>query len=153
VFLLKKGLTEQRLSAQPKPSYERPITLDVLFLQVLQETAPFTDQLQKAPPRMEIVLVLAHVLGKVPDTLREDRDLNLRRPRVAVLDLVLLNYCVFILCYRQLLLSPLCSVVLSIHLYSRAYATTCINLATGHRPRPLPHDATRLRDIPRYLHS
>src|SRR5918993_657688 len=151
VFPLKKGLIEQRLSAQPKPSYERPITLDVLFLQVLQETAPFADQLQKTSPRMKIVLVLAHVLRKVPDALRQDRDLNLWRPRVAVLVRVLLNYCVFILCYRQLLLSPLCFVVLSIHFASRAYATTCINLETGHRPKPLTHDATCLRDIPRYL--
>ena len=113
MFLLKKGSTEQRLSAQPEPTYERPVTLDVLFLQVLQETAPLTDQLQKPSPRMEIMLVLAHVLCEVPDALRQDRDLDLWRTRVAILDRVLLNYCVFVLCYRRLLLSPLCSVTLS----------------------------------------
>src|SRR5215207_5021467 len=97
-------------------SSERPVTLDVLFLQVFQETTPLANQLQKAPPRMEIVLVLAHVLCKVPDAVRQYRNLNLWRTRVAVLGRVLLNYRVFILSYRQLLSSPLCSVVLSIRL-------------------------------------
>src|ERR687890_673451 len=116
VLLLKERFDRRCLSAQPKPSYERPVTLDVLFLQVFQETTPLADQLQKAPPRMEIVLVLAHVLCKVPDAVRQYSDLNLRRTRVAVLGRVLLNYRVFILSYRQRLSSPLCSVVLSIRL-------------------------------------
>src|SRR5215217_7830688 len=116
VLLLKERFDRRCLSAQPKPSYERPVTLDVLFLQVFQETTPLADQLQKAPPRMEIVLVLAHVLCKVPDAVRQYRNLNLRRTRVGVLGRVLLNYRVFILSYRQLLSSPLCSVVLSIRL-------------------------------------
>jgi hypothetical protein len=56
---------------------------------------------------MEIVLVLTHVLGQVPDARREHRDLDLGRPRVTVVGRVLPDYFVFVLYYRQLLCSSL----------------------------------------------
>src|ERR671912_3042291 len=38
-------LVELRLAAQAQPAYEAPVTLDVLFLQVLQEPATLADHL------------------------------------------------------------------------------------------------------------
>jgi hypothetical protein len=102
-------LVELRLAAQAQPTYEAPVTLDILFLQVLQEPATLADHLQETPPRMEIVLVLAHMLGQVPDAAGEQRDLYLRRTRVAVLGRVLPDYFVLVLYYRQLLCSSLLS--------------------------------------------
>jgi hypothetical protein len=109
-------LVELRLAAQAQPAYEAPVTLDVLFLQVLQEPATLADHLQKSPPRVEIVLVLAHVLGEVPDAAGEQRDLYLRRTRVAVMGRVLRDYFALILYYRQLLCSSLLSYCLNLFL-------------------------------------
>ncbi len=105
-----------RLAAQAQPTYEAPVTLDVLFLQVLQESSALADHLQETSPRMEIVLVLAHVLGQVPDAAGEQRNLYLRRTRVAVLGRVLPDYFVLVLYYRQLLCSSLLSYSLNLFL-------------------------------------
>src|SRR5215210_5872022 len=71
--------------------------------------------------------MLAHVLGQMPDARREQRDLHLGRPRITVLSRVLPHYLffvLFVLYYRQLLSSPLCSVILSTYFSSHIYATT-----------------------------
>jgi hypothetical protein len=109
-------LVELRLAAQAQPAYEAPVTLNVLFLQVLQEPAALPNHLQEPPPRMEIVLVLTHVLGQMPDAAGEQRDLYLRRPRVAFVGRVLRDYFVLILYYRQLLCSSLLSYYLNLFL-------------------------------------
>jgi len=97
-----KGRLTLALAAQAELRNERPVTFDVLVLQVLQETTPLAHQLQEPPPRMEIVLVFAQMLGEVPDARREQRDLHLGRPRVAIVRRVLLDYSLFVLYYRQL---------------------------------------------------
>ena len=56
---------------------------------------------------MEIVLVLAHVLGQMPDARGEQRDLYFGRPRVAILGRVFPHYLFFIHYYRQLRFSSL----------------------------------------------
>jgi hypothetical protein len=109
-------LVELRLAAQAQPAYEAPVTFDVLLLQVLQEPAALANHLQETPPRMEIVFVLAHVLGHVPDTAGEQRNLYLRRTRVAVVGRILPDYFVLILYYRQLLCSSLFSYCLNLFL-------------------------------------
>ncbi len=92
---------------------------------------------------MEIVLVNAQVLREVLYTTSEHRDLNFRRPRVALVGRVLLDYQVFVLDYRQLLSSPLCSLVsqpvsLFIYMLPRA-SNALINHFLG------------LHDVPCYL--
>ena len=52
---------------------------------------------------MEIVLMNTHVLREVLDTTGEHRDLDFRRPGVALVRSVLLDYRVFVLDYRPLL--------------------------------------------------
>jgi hypothetical protein len=63
---------------------------------------------------MEIVRVHAQVVRQVPDALRQHRDLNLGRTGVALVGCVILDYLIFVLYYRQLLRSPLCSLDLSL---------------------------------------
>src|SRR3712207_3342259 len=110
------------LAAQAEPGDERPVALDIFFLQVLEKAAPLADHLEQTPPRMIVVLVLAQVLRQVRYAPREHRDLHLRRPRVALVGPVLPDRLFFVLHYRQLLLSPL---FLFISVCSTTYATTC----------------------------
>jgi hypothetical protein len=92
---------------------------------------------------MEIVLVNAQVLRKMLDTTGEHRDLNLRRPGIALVRRVLLDYRVFVLDYRQLLFSPLCPLVfqpVSLIIYMLPRASNA-----------LPDHLPGLRNVPRYL--
>src|ERR671917_1294843 len=126
----------RNLAAQAELGDERPVALDVFFLQVLEQPTPLADHLEQALTRVVIVLVLAQVLGKMRYAPREHRDLHLRRPRVALVRPVLPYYLFFTLHYRQLLFLLFCS----ISTYSTLYATTCIksyrSLSAGPLPRP-----------------
>src|SRR5215217_576041 len=112
-FLRSTETAGRNLPAQTELGDERPVALDVLLLQVLEQPAPLANHLEQAPPRMVVVLVLAQVVRKMSYTTREHGDLHLRRPCVALVRPVLPYYLLFVLNYRQLLLSPL---VLSISL-------------------------------------
>src|SRR5829696_4411462 len=124
-FLRSTETAGQDLPAQAELGDERPVALDVLFLQVLEQPAPFADHLEQTPPRVVVVLVFAQVLRKMRYAPREHRDLHLRRPRVVLVSPILLNRLFFVLNCSQLLLSPL-FLCLSISSYSTLYATTCI---------------------------
>src|SRR5215203_1154008 len=95
------------LPTQTELGDERPVALDVLLLQILEQPAPLANHLEQAPPRMVVVLVLAQVVRKMRYTPREHGDLHLGRPCVAFVRPVLPYYLLFVLNYRQLLLSPL----------------------------------------------
>jgi hypothetical protein len=90
------------LPAQAELGDQGAVTFHVLFLQVLEQAAPPSYHLQEAPPRMKIVLVGAQVLRKVPDALRKDRYLDLRRTSVTLVQLVVLDDPLFVLYCRQL---------------------------------------------------
>ena len=60
------------------------IALDVDLLELLEQLAALADQTQQRALRTEVVTVALHVLRKVADTVREQRDLALRRTRVGV---------------------------------------------------------------------
>jgi hypothetical protein len=95
------------LPTQTELGDERPVALDVLLLQILEQPAPLANHLEQAPPRMVVVLVLAQVVRKMRNAPREHRDLHLRRPGVALVRPVLPYYLLFVLNYRPLPLSPL----------------------------------------------
>src|SRR3712207_5306240 len=97
----------QGLAAQAELGDERPVGLDVLLLRVLDQPAPLADHLEHPPPRVVIVLVFAQVLGKVRYAPRENRDLDLGRPGVAVVGAMLPDYLLLVLNCGQLPLSPL----------------------------------------------
>src|ERR1700730_4047714 len=70
---------------------QRSITLDVVAAQVVQQATALADEEKKAAPRVVVLLVRLQVLSELPDALREDRDLNLGRARIRVMELVLRN--------------------------------------------------------------
>lgn len=55
---------------------DRPVTLDVNFLKVVEQTATLTDHLQQTATGMVILLVSLEVLGEVVDALCEQSNLK-----------------------------------------------------------------------------
>jgi hypothetical protein len=48
---------------------ERAISLDVLALQIVQQTTTLADQHEQATLCVKVVLVLSHMIGQMLDTL------------------------------------------------------------------------------------
>src|SRR5262245_6945009 len=67
------------------------IPLGVLPAQVLEETAPFTDQHQQPPARVMVLRVQLEVLREAIDALGQERDLHLRGASVTIMDPELLD--------------------------------------------------------------
>jgi hypothetical protein len=86
------------LPADSQSLDDRAITLDILFLQVVQQTSSLTDDLEKTPTGMMIFLVGAEMLSKIGDALGQKSDLHLRRPGVSLMGLELFND--FLLAFR-----------------------------------------------------
>src|SRR4029453_5736658 len=76
---------------------DRPVAVDVLALEVIEQTAALTDEHQQPTPRMMVLGVHLEVLREGGDTLGKERDLDLGGPGVArhagelLYDLCLLN--------------------------------------------------------------
>ena len=62
------------------------ITLDVLFLQVGQQVAATADHFQQAAAAVVIVFVVLQVLVQVVDARGQQRDLNLGRTSVVLMN-------------------------------------------------------------------
>jgi hypothetical protein len=75
-----------------------PVTIDVLGLQVVEETPALADQHEQATAGMVILRVELEVLGQIGDALREERDLNFGRARVTGLACELLYNCALTFC-------------------------------------------------------
>ncbi len=56
------------LSTETKLLDDIPVSLDVNFLEVIQNLTALTDEAEKGTARHHVFLVLLHVLGKVSDT-------------------------------------------------------------------------------------
>ena len=67
------------------------VRLLVLALQIAHEAAAFRHFFDKTTAGGKVLLVVAKVLGELLNLLGEDRDLDLRRPCVRVMSLVLIN--------------------------------------------------------------
>src|SRR5438876_1029119 len=80
-----------RSPANPELLDDRPVPLGVLLAQVLDQTPPLADQHQQTASRMVVLGVLLEVLGQAVDPLGEKRDLHLGRPRVSIVDAILLD--------------------------------------------------------------
>ena len=89
--------TGTTLLAKPKPSDRRAIPLDVLARQIRQQTTPLSHQLEQSAPGVEVVLVLAEVIGQPVDPLGEESDLNLRRTGIIRVGAKLRNDRLFLL--------------------------------------------------------
>src|SRR5678816_1385693 len=55
---------------------ELPVPRVVLGLQIVEQTAPLADELEKAPAAVEVLLVRLEVLGEHVDALGEQRHLD-----------------------------------------------------------------------------
>src|SRR5690606_20229199 len=74
-----------RLLAQVQSGNELAVPFDVLALEVVEEPAPLTDQLEKTATRVVVLLVRLEVLRQLRDALGEKSDLNLGRPSVLLM--------------------------------------------------------------------
>ena len=64
------------------------ITLRIFAANIVEQTSTSADQTQQTPPRSEIFAVGSHVFGQTVDSLRQNRDLHLRRSGIRIVMLV-----------------------------------------------------------------
>ena len=81
-------LSDGCLPTQAVGGDDRPVPLDVVLLDVVEQVAAATDQHQQASPAVVVLLVHLEVLVEVVDALGEKRDLHLGGPGVGVVELV-----------------------------------------------------------------
>src|SRR5947207_1186438 len=62
---------------------EGPVALEALLLEIVEQPAALTDDLEQPAARVVILRVGLEVLGQVVDPLRQERDLDLGRTGVA----------------------------------------------------------------------
>ena len=72
------------LSPQPKVCDEAAIPLDILVPEVLEKPPALADHHQQASPAVMVFLIDLQMLGEMADALGEQRNLNLGRTRVRV---------------------------------------------------------------------
>ena len=77
---------------EPELFDEAAVALEVGPLEVVQETAPPADHLQKTPPPVMILVMRAEVSRKRVDPLSQQRDLDPGRPGIRGMRLMLLHY-------------------------------------------------------------
>lgn len=81
------------LPAKAESCDERPVPLDIVLLDIVEEAAAATDEHQEAPATVMVFLVGLEVLREMVDAPGKERDLHLRRPRVGVVEAVLADRC------------------------------------------------------------
>jgi len=64
------------LSAQTEPADQAPVSLDILFTQVVQQSFPLPDELEQSSFRVIVMPVFRHVLGKLINPLGQHRYLD-----------------------------------------------------------------------------
>jgi hypothetical protein len=90
------------LAPQPKRFDNRAVALDIIALDVVEQSATFADQHQQSPTGMVIFLVHFQVLGQIGNPVREQTDLDFWRTRVGVVLFVFFNEFFFgFRCVRQ----------------------------------------------------
>src|SRR5207248_9409799 len=72
------------LLANAERADEAAVTLEVLLLEIVEEAAALTDDLQQAAARVVILRVGLEVVGQVVDALGQKRDLHFGRTGVAL---------------------------------------------------------------------
>jgi hypothetical protein len=72
------------------------VAIDVLFGQIVEQIASVPDHFQQAAPAVVILFVYFQMLGQMVDPLGQDRDLNLRRACVPIVETILRNDFLFV---------------------------------------------------------
>ena len=83
------------LLSQAELADDRAVTLDVVLLQVVQQTSSLTDHLLETATAVEVLLVDFQVLGQVSDAVGQNSNLYLRRTCVALVSSILRDDVVF----------------------------------------------------------
>ena len=83
-------MSVSEIVAQAQSFYDETIAGFVLTVQIRQVTSSLPDQLEQTATGMLIVLVDLEVLDQFVDSSSQQRDLNLRGPRIARVNAVLL---------------------------------------------------------------
>ena len=79
------------LLSQAELANDRAVTLDIVLLQVVQQTSSVTDHLLQTAAAVEILLVSLEVLGQVSDAVGQNSNLYFGRTGVALVSSVLLD--------------------------------------------------------------
>jgi len=80
------------LAAQSEPADDGAIAGIVRAHEVRKEPATLPDELQEAASRVIVLWKTAQMVGQGPYALRQQSDLDLRRPSVALFDSVIRDY-------------------------------------------------------------
>src|SRR5829696_5711456 len=83
---ISRGLEMRVLAAESERADDGPIARGVLLHQVGEKATALTHELEEAAARMIVLREAAEVLCQVADPLGQERDLDLGRPGVTVLD-------------------------------------------------------------------
>src|SRR4051812_26399555 len=76
------------LAPQTEFGDDRPVALDVVLADVVEQASAPTDEHQESPPAVMVLLVDLQVLGEVVDAIGQQCDLHLRRARVRIVQAV-----------------------------------------------------------------
>jgi hypothetical protein len=79
-----KAAFQSSLSPQAKTGNQAAIPFDILISEVLEKPSALADHHQQTPPAVMVFLIDLQVLGEMADALGEQRNLNLGRTRVRV---------------------------------------------------------------------
>src|SRR4051794_27272935 len=83
------GRRRRGLAAKAQRADNGPVARGVLLHEVREKAPALAHELEEAAARMVVLGEASEVLRQIPDPLRQERDLDLGRSRVAVLDGVL----------------------------------------------------------------
>src|SRR5262245_10659978 len=81
----------RRLLAEPEILDNGPVAIDLIRLEVVQEAPPHPDHLEQASPGVVILFVDPEMLRETLDAFGEERDLDLGRSRVVIVQAVLID--------------------------------------------------------------
>jgi hypothetical protein len=89
------------LTAKTERLDDRPVTLDVLLNQVIQQPTTLANHFQKAPARMMVFFVSFEVVCQIGDPFCQKRYLHLRGTSVTFMTLILINDFLFTVCAKH----------------------------------------------------
>ena len=79
------------LFSQAKTGYDIPITLWVLFADVLEQRGPCANHFQQSPAGGMVLAVALEMLGQLVNLLGQQGNLHLRRTGIALVHLEVMN--------------------------------------------------------------
>jgi hypothetical protein len=79
-----RRITSSLLPAETELGDDRPVSLDVVFGDIVEHSATSTNKHQETSPTVMVLLVGLQMIGEVVDAIGQQRNLDLRRACIAV---------------------------------------------------------------------